>query len=146
MNKEEEQAIERLKEIAMNTYAEGKARAIDTVLNLIEKLQKENKLAKQALIKNCNIADERNQLLKENEELKDKYATFVKMSSEVIANSVPIQKVKYKIEELNKKEQELQNNISTEEREDYSDANISWELMDINIRREVLQELLEKEE
>ena len=102
MNKEEEQAIERLKEIAMNTYAEGKARAIDTVLNLIEKLQKENKLAKQALIKNCNIADERNQLLKENEELKDKYATFVKMSSEVIANSIPVQKVKDKIEELKK--------------------------------------------
>ena len=99
MNEEEEQAIERLKEIAMNTYAEGKARAIDTVLNLIEKLQKENKLAKQALIKNCNIADERNQLLKENEELKDKYATFVKMSSEVIANSIPVQKVKDKISE-----------------------------------------------
>ena len=38
-------------------------------------------------------------VLKENEELKDKYATFVKMSSEVIANSVPIQKVKDKIEE-----------------------------------------------
>ena len=42
MNEEEEQAIERLKEIEVNTYSEGKARAIDTVLNLIEKLQKEN--------------------------------------------------------------------------------------------------------
>ena len=41
-------------------------------------------------------------LLKENEELKDKYATFVKMSSEVIANSIPVQKVKDKIEELKK--------------------------------------------
>lgn len=38
-------------------------------------------------------------LLKENEELKDKYATFVKMSSEVIANSIPTQKVKDKISE-----------------------------------------------
>ena len=38
-------------------------------------------------------------LLKENEELKDKYATFVKMSSEVIANSIPVQKVKDKISE-----------------------------------------------
>lgn len=36
----------------------------------IEKLQKENELAKQTLIKNCNIADERNQLLKENEQLR----------------------------------------------------------------------------
>lgn len=42
MNEEEEQAIERLKKIEVNTYSEGKARAIDTVLNLIEKLQKEN--------------------------------------------------------------------------------------------------------
>lgn len=73
MKEEEKKAIERLKEIATNTYAEGKARAIDTILNLIAKLQREN------------------------EELKDKYATFVKMSSEVIANSIPVQKVKDKI-------------------------------------------------
>ena len=38
---------------------------------LVIKLEKENKLAKQALIKNCNISDERNQLLKENKELKE---------------------------------------------------------------------------
>lgn len=75
MKEEEKKAIERLKEIATNTYAEGKARAIDTILNLIAKLQREN------------------------EELKDKYATFVKMSSEVIANSIPVQKVKDKISE-----------------------------------------------
>lgn len=73
MKEEEKKAIERLKEIATNTYAEGKARAIDTILNLIAKLQREN------------------------EELKDKYATFVKMSSEVIANSIPVQEVKDKI-------------------------------------------------
>ena len=78
MNEEEKKAIEILKEIGINTYAEKKARAIDTVLKLIEKQQKEN------------------------EELKDKYATFVKMSSEVIANSIPVQKVKDKIEELKK--------------------------------------------
>ena len=75
MKEEEKKAIERLKEIATNTYAEEKARAIDTILNLIAKLQREN------------------------EELKDKYATFVKMSSEVIANSIPVQKVKDKISE-----------------------------------------------
>ena len=40
-----------------------------------------------------------NKYAKENEELKDKYATFVKMSSEVIANSIPVQKVKDKISE-----------------------------------------------
>ena len=43
-----------------------------------------------------NLVD---RLQKENEELKDKYATFVKMSSEVIANSIPVQKVKDKISE-----------------------------------------------
>lgn len=42
MKEEEKKAIERLKEIATNTYAEGKVRAIDTILNLIEKLQREN--------------------------------------------------------------------------------------------------------
>ena len=53
------------------------------------------------------------------------------------------QKIKDKIEELNKKEQKLQNSISAEERDEYSDANISWDLMDINIKREVLQDLIE---
>ena len=43
---------------------------------LVIKLEKENKLAKQALIKNCNIADERNQLLKENKELKEEKADY----------------------------------------------------------------------
>lgn len=128
MNEEEKKAIEELKEFIQGPceickYCSGAYRLnrknIIQSLNLIEKLQKEN------------------------EELKDKYATFVKMSSEVIANSIPVKKVKDKIEELNKKEQELQNSISAEERKDYSDANISWELMDINIRRETLQELLE---
>ena len=42
MNEEEKEAIEILKEIEINTYAEGKAIAIDTVLKLIKKLQKEN--------------------------------------------------------------------------------------------------------
>lgn len=51
--------------------------------------------------------------------------------------------MKDKIEELNKKEQKLQNSISAEEREEYSDANISWDLMNINIKREVLQDLIE---
>lgn len=60
-------------------------------------------------------------------------------------NSIPTSLVKEEIEELNKKEQELQNSISDEEREEYSDASISFELMDIEIRRSVLQELLGEE-
>ena len=42
LNQKEKKAIEILKEIEINTYAEGKAIAIDTVLKLIKKLQKEN--------------------------------------------------------------------------------------------------------
>ena len=68
-----------------------------------------------------------------NEELNLKYymlytgkienlkAQEFKIKSQVI----PVQKVKDKIEELDKKEQKLQNSISVEEREEYSDANIS---------------------
>lgn len=57
---------------------------------------------------------------------------------------IPVQKVEETIEELNKEEQELQDSISNEEREEYSDANISYQLMDIEVKRSVLQELLEK--
>ena len=46
------------------------AKEMDIVLRLVERLQKENELSKQALIENCSIANERNQLLKENEELR----------------------------------------------------------------------------
>ena len=55
-------------------------------------------------------------------------------------------KIKAKIEELDKQEQDLQNSISDEEREEYSDASISWELMDIHTRREVLKQLLDEVE
>ena len=47
MNEEEKKAIEILKEIEINTYADGKAIAIDTVLKLIKKLQKENEELKE---------------------------------------------------------------------------------------------------
>lgn len=51
MNEEEKKAIEILKEIEINTYAEGKAIAIDTVLKLIKKLQKENEELKNIELK-----------------------------------------------------------------------------------------------
>lgn len=50
-----------------------------------------------------------------------------------------------KIDELNKQEKELQSDISEEEREEYSDANIAFSLMHIEIQREVLEELLKGE-
>ena len=54
--------------------------------------------------------------------------------------------VEEKIEELDKEEKDLQDSISEEEREEYSDANISFNLMDIEIRRQALQEILNKGE
>lgn len=82
MNEEEKKAIEYSKnclmKITLGIDCEFNVNTLDTLLNIIKRLQKENK------------------------ELKDKYATFVKMSSEAIANSIPVQKVKDKIEELKK--------------------------------------------
>ena len=105
MNEEEKKAIERIKEDS--TFRER------SLLRIIDKLQKENELAKQALIKNCNIADERNQLLKENEELKlkekrritGKYGEFEihDAINRTLSNDyIPIQKVKDKIEQYKK--------------------------------------------
>lgn len=75
MNEEEKKAIEILKEIEINTYAEGKAIAIDTVLKLIKKLQKENEE-----LKKFHIQD-------------NKHLDFI------MEHSIPVQKVKDQIEE-----------------------------------------------
>lgn len=95
------------------------------------------------------IIDKNEELEEENEnefkrgfftKVAENKANTLKIESQVIPKSL----IKETIEELNKQEQELQNSISDEEREEYSDANISFELMDIEIRRSVLQELLER--
>ena len=73
MNEEEKKAIEILKEIEINTYAEGKATAIDTVLKLIKKLQKENEELKnqEAIQRKINeLVQAVKQINKEVKELK----------------------------------------------------------------------------
>lgn len=104
-------------------------------------------------------------VLEENEELKEKRkkkniepvlignkmyfidkGLYEDLLNDIKNNYVPVQKIKEKIEKLTKEEQELQNSISEEEREEYSDANISYGLMNIDIRRSVLKELLEESE
>lgn len=55
------------------THSVEDLKQILLVANEIEKLQQENELAKQALKMQCEIADERNQLLRENQELKEKW-------------------------------------------------------------------------
>lgn len=91
-----------------------------------------DKIKELSLLKLCGIIEK---LQKENEELKDKYATFVKMSSEVIANSIPVQKVKDKIEELEQEKKKYGNCLIT-----------IYENELVNRDIQVLQELLESEE
>lgn len=79
---------------------------------------------------------------KNDELLKDLYSANCIIAD--LTDSIPKQNIIEKIEELDRKEQELQNSISEEEREEYEDANISYLLCDIEIRREVLKELLQE--
>lgn len=76
-------------------------------------------------------------LQEENEELKDKYDVFVKMSSEVIKNSVPVQKVEDKIEELENNKPYLMRFDDWKNKE-YTNEDV------INNCIEVLQDLLEE--
>ena len=92
-------------------------------------------------------------LLKENEELKDKYATFVKMSSEVIANSIPVQKVKDIIDRIDydiKKTKEIisknTNIYASYRKNDYQIVRLrAMNTKSLDIKKR-LQELLESEE
>lgn len=65
------------------------------------------------------------------------------IKAEIPQDCIPKSKIKEKIEELNKEERGLRNSISAEEYAEYSDANISFDLMHIEIQRSVLQELME---
>ena len=80
-----------------------------------------------------HILSDYKKVLKENEELKDKYATFIKMSSEVIANSIPKQKVKDKIKEIKEDKESYYYDVFLEER-------------DIEKTIEILQKLLKESE
>ena len=103
MNEEEEQAIERLKEIEVNTYAEGKARAIDTVLNLIEKLQKEN----EELKKQRNIEP----ILINNKMYFIDNEIYNELLEDIKSNYTSVQKVKDKIEEMQKEYNKLDKQV-----------------------------------
>lgn len=113
MNEEEKKAVEILKEIEINTYAERKAIAIDTVLKLVERLQVENEKLK--------VSDSSNSKIIAN------MSTRHFQDREKIRNSIPVQKIKDKIEEI----QEEGYWLFTTDRD--SDKCV-----------EVLQELLEK--
>ena len=111
MNEEEKKAIEILKEIEINTYAEGKAIAIDTVLKLIKKLQKENELAKKQV---------------------EYDKTHICTPQTIKLNYIPIQKVKDKIEELKQEKKKYGNCLI----EMYEDELVN---RDIKILQELLE-------
>ena len=136
-----EQDIKNLQEIInlCNEELDNKDENVTAVLDLTDLLSLRN------LIKAYKELEEENKTLNERNQYLVKYrAKLEKELYESNKNYIPVSLVEEKIEELNKKEKELQNSISDEEREEYSDANISYQLMDIEIKRSVLQELLEK--
>lgn len=74
LSKEEKDAIKLLKDIENDCWTTKYIMSSDSknakiLLNLITKLQKENELAKEQLKKQCEIADERNDLLVKIQEL-----------------------------------------------------------------------------
>ena len=95
MTEEEKEAIKDLIDSSYESLLDGTTitsnKAINTILNLIEKLQKEN------------------------EELKNQEATARRINELLVqrySNSIPVQKIKDKIEELNKQlEEDLQDEI-----------------------------------
>ena len=135
------------------TFGKKEVNAIKTILGNLEALC-DMQMAAGRELKNAKQINEEHQKI--NGELRKKVKELEE-ENKLILNSkvgvdlsyedyIPKQKIKDKIEKLNRKEQELQNSISEEEREEYEDANISYLLCDIEIRREVLQELLQEED
>lgn len=132
MNEEEEQAIERLKEIEVNTYAEGKARTIDTILNLIAKLQKENEKLKNKLL----------DTLEGQKVIKKETPQYIK------ENYIPVQKVKDKIKEEIKYHEknilDIENTTMLKGKTTKEEAEIEFNKYAIVVLKKMLQELLEK--
>lgn len=88
--------------------------AIETVLQELERLQKENELARKTLIENSNIADERNDLLvevqklkKENEELRiERNGYRAQVNSAFDNGFIHKDKIREKIEKIKDKKAE----------------------------------------
>ena len=131
MNEEEKKAIEILKEIEINTYAEGKAIAIDTVLKLIKKLQKENE---ELNLKYYMLYTGKIENLKAQE---------VKIKSQVI----PVQKVKDKIKKEIKYHEknilDIENITMLKGKTAKEEAEIEFNKYAIVVLKKMLQELLE---
>ena len=132
--------LENLLEEGFEAMCYPEAQAIEHLIKAYKELEEENKIIKGNYYTLCvDIQMVTSELgFPEDTIIADEMVSMIK------ENYIPVSLVEEKIEELNKEEQELQNSISDEEREEYSDANISYQLMDIEVKRSVLQELLEK--
>lgn len=129
-------------------FCENECLAIEKVINGYRKVINGEDILKEAVKENLELKE----YIRELEERVKVFDKAVKCdkcdcniceAEKIILNSIPKSKIKEKIEELNKEEKGLRNSISAEEYAEYSDANISFDLMHIEIQRSVLQELME---
>ena len=164
MNEEEKKAIELLEDIKNNSWTtkyimSSDSKNAELLLNLIEKLQKENKelqtqlpnvkngtyigdyqgllKLEKEIVERENIIEQLrvkvNSLKEENENLKaDNYELNNRITD--LLENIPIQKIKDKIKELKKKVEEL------------TDEKGYWGGSDLLEQIKVLQQLLEKEQ
>lgn len=158
-NKEIDEAKERLKYINMaydcyNYYSRYDLDCIETLLQYIDQL--ENKVKELGKGQHTLMQSRRNSktvqlamiIYEEIKKLPDCKLFGIKNCKGkavllTVKECIPKQTIEDKIAELDKEEKELQDSISDEEREEYSDANISYALSYIEAKRETLQELLE---
>lgn len=138
MNKEEKKAIERMKQVlAKNVHTF--TNELEIVLNLVEKLQKENeelriiKLAIQILQTNY-IEDEKYIVMSKKQFLDGSY-------KHLLDDYISIQKVKDKIEDLYKEDRKWTEKLSEP---DSNFKNIDRNLKRIKNQIESLQELIEE--
>ena len=117
----------------------------ESIRNILQDYKRQKQINEEHQKINGELREKVKELDTKNDELlKDLYSANCIIAD--LTDSIPKQNIKDKIEELDKQEQELQNSITEEEREEYEDANISFQLCDIEIRREILQELLQESE
>ena len=113
------------------------------ILHMLEDYKMQKQINEEHQKINGELREKVKELDAKNDELlKDLYSANCIIAD--LTDSIPKQNIIEKIKKLDRKEQELQNSISEEEREEYEDANISYLLCDIEIRREVLKELLQE--
>lgn len=162
MNKEEKKAIKNLENFAYTIHGTFSVAEAKTILNLIEKLQKENEELKNECeisktgsdywcmkysefqSKNKEFIAKNNAIKKENEELHKEINERIKLKIEnekiVDTQFLPIQKVKDKLEELKRK---INNGGKTYGR--YGGCVINSEnIMKLQNQIEALQELIEE--